>query len=96
MAYAVALRCRRCGKDFEFTAGEQEEFRLHRWPSPSLCASCRLEPREPMIEAICAACGQPALVRVCRADRTRIYCADCFDERTRARWGGGRAGDRLG
>jgi Probable zinc-ribbon domain len=95
MATPVALRCSRCGTDFEFTADEQEDYRARKQPSPSLCRRCLTEP-EPLGEAICPGCGRPSLVRVHLPNRTQIYCEDCFEERVSSRYGGGRSGDRLG
>ena len=102
------LRCRECGADFVFSAGEQEFFSLKGLANePGRCPACRAQrrssyrdsggyggygsgggyggyererpPRE-LHEAVCAQCGQQAMVPfIPRGDRP-VYCSGCFDQ----------------
>lgn len=38
---AKTLTCKDCGKDFEFSAGEQEFFAAKNFPEPVRCPDCR-------------------------------------------------------
>ncbi len=80
------LVCRDCGREFTFTAGEQE-FYLSRGlqSEPTRCKECRLERRRSrfgeareMHAAVCASCGQECEVPFePRGDRP-VYCNECF------------------
>ena len=93
MSYADKnLTCRECGKDFNFTAGEQEFHASKGFTNaPARCPDCRAQrkasgfggprrnsgPRE-MHTAICSSCGKEAEVPfVPRGDKP-VYCTDCF------------------
>ncbi len=82
------LVCRDCGREFIFTAGEQEFYQarglLHE---PARCPDCRAArrqsrynyrgPRE-MYRAVCAACGAECEVPFQpRGDRP-VYCSECY------------------
>ncbi|TCL53617.1 CxxC-x17-CxxC domain-containing protein [Allofournierella massiliensis] len=58
------LVCKDCGKEFVFTAGEQE-FYASRGT------------RE-MFEATCAACGKVARVPFQPREDRPVYCSECF------------------
>jgi CxxC-x17-CxxC domain-containing protein len=81
--------CRDCGREFTFSAGEQEFYQSRGLESePTRCKECRLErrrsrfgggggPRE-MHAAVCASCGQECEVPFePRGDRP-VYCTECF------------------
>ena len=81
------LRCRDCGENFVFTAGEQG-FYLEKglMNEPQRCTNCRANRRRerngaPVRESatiVCANCGREAQVPfVPRLDRP-VYCNDCF------------------
>ncbi len=83
-----SLKCRDCGVDFVFTAGEQAFFaEKGLMNDPQRCPECRAvrrrerlgrEPRE-MHEVVCAACGVTTTVPFLpRYDRP-VYCSTCFD-----------------
>lgn len=92
------LVCRECGREFVFTAGEQEFYQLKGLLNePGRCPACRAarkaslaatggpeaRPRREMHAVICAECGAEALVPFLpRGDRP-VYCSPCF-ERVRA------------
>ncbi|HZU04598.1 MAG TPA: zinc-ribbon domain containing protein [Chloroflexota bacterium] len=93
MAFAdKVLVCRGCGREFVFTAGEQQFYQakglLHE---PARCPECRAarkaargaeageaRPRREMHPVVCAACGADTLVPFLpRGDRP-VYCSACF------------------
>ena len=58
------LVCKECGKEFVFTAGEQE-FYAERGPREFFTATC-------------AACGGEARVPFEPKSDRPVYCSDCF------------------
>ena len=71
------LVCKECGKEFVFTAGEQEFYAERGFQNePQRCKSCRdarknaAKPEREMFTAICASCGKEA----------RVPCAACGGE----------------
>ncbi len=84
------LQCRDCGKDFVFTAGEQEFYAKKGFSDPARCRDCRIarkkargdydRPRQ-MYEVICDDCGKKTMVPFKpRGDRP-VYCKECFEAR---------------
>ena len=83
------LVCRDCGKEFQFTAGEQEFYQSRSLGSePSRCQDCRLAkrrdrsaadvaPRE-MHPAVCASCGKDCEVPFQPKGDRPVYCNECF------------------
>jgi CxxC-x17-CxxC domain-containing protein len=84
------LTCRDCGREFTFTAGEQEFFAGRGFTNaPSRCPDCRAARRNGQgsssqtrstenYETVCANCGRPTSVPfVPRADRP-VYCNECY------------------
>lgn len=92
------LVCKDCGKEFVFTAGEQEFYAEKGFEhEPVRCHDCRAKRRrtreggEPqhehrqMYKVICADCGKETEVPFePRGDRP-VYCRDCFNKRRAAR-----------
>jgi len=82
------LKCKECGNDFVFTAGEQEFYAEKGFQNePQRCKSCRdkrknvnKETRE-MFTTVCAACGGPAEVPFQPSNDRPVYCSKCFAER---------------
>jgi CxxC-x17-CxxC domain-containing protein len=87
------LRCRECGADFTFTAGEQEFYAAKGLVNePARCPDCRslrrarasaggmeLGARREMQPAICASWGTETMDPFLpRGDRP-VYCSTCFD-----------------
>lgn len=100
MAFAdKTLICRDCGKEFVFSAGEQEFFREKGFAhDPTRCPECRAarrgnprsggsdnpRPRR-MYSVICADCGaQTEVPFEPRGDRP-VYCRDCFEKHRTSR-----------
>ncbi len=88
------LRCRECGSDFVFTAGEQEFYQQKGLMNqPSRCPSCRATrrtnggasnrsergPRE-MHTVICAECGVETQVPFLPKNDRPVYCSTCYDK----------------
>ena len=79
------LVCKECGKEFVFTAGEQEFYAERGFQNePQRCKACRdarknaaRGPRE-FFTATCAACGGEARVPFEPKSDRPVYCSDCF------------------
>lgn len=79
------LICKDCGKEFIWTAGEQEFYAEKGFDNePKRCKECRetrkkggRPPRE-MYDAICAECGNPCLLPFKPAEDRPVYCRECF------------------
>ena len=79
------LRCKDCGEEFVFTAGEQEFYESKGFVNePQRCKPCRdakkngSRPEREMFEAVCAECGQTAKVPFRPRDDRPVYCSECF------------------
>ncbi len=89
------LRCRECGQDFVFTAGEQEFYQQKGLMNePARCPACRAArraaggggrlageraPRE-MHRVICAECGAETEVPFLPKNDRPVYCSSCYDK----------------
>jgi CxxC-x17-CxxC domain-containing protein len=89
------LVCRGCGREFIFSAGEQQFYQLKGLLNePGRCPACRAarkaergaagfdaaEPRRrEMHPAICAECGAQTLVPFLPRGDKPVYCSPCFD-----------------
>ena len=79
------LKCKECGEEFVFTAGEQEFYAEKGFVNePQRCKNCRdarkaavREQRE-KFTATCAACGGEAIVPFKPRDDRPVYCSTCF------------------
>ena len=80
------LICRDCGREFVFTAGEQEFYAEKGFQNePVRCRECRNnrknasrnETRE-MHDAVCADCGAPTKVPFLPRNDKPIYCSACY------------------
>lgn len=84
------LVCKDCGREFIFTAGEQEFYAEKGFRNePARCKECRTKrkpqnsgtrPRE-MFTAICADCGKECSVPFQPRDGRPVYCRECFERR---------------
>lgn len=79
------LTCKDCGKQFTWTAGEQEFYQQKGFAHPpARCPECRnkrkTEVREnrQMFTVTCANCGKEAQVPFEPKGNRPVYCADCF------------------
>lgn len=88
------LKCRECGNDFVFTAGEQEFYQQKGLMNqPGRCSSCRAvrrqnaggsgnrerAPRE-MHAAICAECGSETQIPFIPKNDRPVYCGACYEK----------------
>lgn len=95
MVYADQTRaCRECGREFTWTAGEQEFFAARGLQNPpNRCPECRAAAKamrnagsarvaadRQMFEVICSQCGQPARVPFQPRLDKPVYCSDCFSQ----------------
>ena len=79
------LVCKECGKEFVFTAGEQEFYAERGFQNePQRCKACRdarknaaRSPRE-YFTAVCANCGGEARVPFEPKTDRPVYCSECF------------------
>ncbi|MFQ5657823.1 MAG: zinc-ribbon domain containing protein [Candidatus Methylomirabilales bacterium] len=84
------LTCVECGKEFAFTAGEQEFFAQKGFTNePKRCKSCKAQrkggalspgPRE-VFEAVCFQCGQRTTVPFRPMPDRPVYCRPCYQTR---------------
>ena len=81
------LTCKECGKEFIFTAGEQEFYAEKGFTNdPKCCKACRMarknanKPERVQHEIICANCGAPDTVPFKPREDRPVYCRKCKDE----------------
>jgi len=85
------LKCVDCGKDFTFSADEQEFFAERGFQNePKRCLECRSEKRRSrrttrhereMYEVVCDDCGKHCKVPFMpRGDRP-VYCDECYSSK---------------
>ncbi|MGI6255022.1 MAG: zinc-ribbon domain containing protein [Acutalibacter sp.] len=79
------LVCKECGKEFVFTAGEQEFYAEKGFQhEPQRCRECRQarknggQPQREMYTGVCAACGKEARVPFQPSEDRPVYCSDCY------------------
>ncbi len=80
------LTCRDCGRDFIFTAGEQEFYASRGLQNePRRCPDCRAARRTSdggrqriMHDVICSNCGKPTQVPFVPTGTRPVYCLDCY------------------
>lgn len=81
MYHDKMLRCRACGREFVFTAAEQDFYAqkgFARWPRR--CKECRRSAHSgtPLYKAVCAACGREARVPFAPDESRMVFCRDCY------------------
>ena len=87
----ITLKCKDCGKEFVFSAGEQEFYAEKGFQNqPQRCRDCRAakkgnppvaRPQRELFDAICAECGKPAKIPFQPTNDRPVYCSDCFAAR---------------
>lgn len=86
------LKCKECGCDFVFTAGEQAFYAEKGFENePARCRDCRTArkrsregaditaPAREMHEVVCASCGVTTQVPFKPRNDRPVYCRDCFN-----------------
>jgi CxxC-x17-CxxC domain-containing protein len=84
------LTCRDCGKEFVFTAGEQQFYASKGLQhEPRRCPDCRNNRRQAdgsgggravraMHDVMCDGCGRLTQVPFVPTGNRPVYCSDCF------------------
>ena len=79
------LKCKDCGADFVFTAGEQEFYAEKGFENePQRCKACRDAKKmngrggRQFFDAVCASCGGPARVPFEPKGDRPVLCSECF------------------
>lgn len=85
------LVCKDCGKDFVFTAGEQEFYATKGFQNePTRCKECRdsrksqfnkgssVKKSREMYDAVCAECGSETKIPFKPHLEKPVYCSACF------------------
>ncbi len=79
------LVCEDCGKEFVFTAGEQEFYAEKGLVNkPKRCPECRSARRKNnrrgrrMYDAVCSKCGAQTQVPFKPVPGREVYCKECF------------------
>ena len=82
----ITLKCKDCGKEFVFTAGDQEFYASKGYENqPRRCRDCRnarknaAKPQREMFDAVCAKCGKPAKIPFQPSNDRPVYCSECYD-----------------
>jgi CxxC-x17-CxxC domain-containing protein len=87
------MRCRDCGQDFVWTAGEQQFYASKGLENPpGRCPSCRAAARaarqsggpaaggrREFFPAVCDRCGVQTQVPFLPRNDRPVYCSNCFD-----------------
>ena len=69
------LVCKDCGKEFVWTAGEQEFYASRGFENqPQRCKPCR----DARKDATCASCGKACKVPFQPREDRPVYCSECF------------------
>lgn len=79
------LVCKQCGKEFTFTAGEQEFYAEKGFQNqPQRCPQCRRArrrenaPQREVYTGVCAACGKEARLPFPPREDRHVYCSKCY------------------
>jgi CxxC-x17-CxxC domain-containing protein len=79
------LKCKDCGNEFVFTAGEQEFYASKGFENkPQRCKECRAARKNAqrsareMFNAVCVECGKECQVPFKPTEGKAVYCSECF------------------
>ena len=79
------LKCKDCGKDFIWTASEQEFYQQKGFQNvPQRCQDCRkakkaaIRGARKIYQAVCADCGKDCEVPFEPRQDRPVYCNDCY------------------
>lgn len=81
------LICEDCGKEFVFSAGEQEFYAQKGLQNtPKRCQDCRKarkhKSKRKFYDATCSACGAATKVPFKPAEGKEVFCKECFAKRS--------------
>ena len=81
----ITLKCKDCGSEFVFTAGEQEFYAEKGFQNqPQRCKACRnqrknaTKPQREFFTTTCHKCGKEALVPFQPSNDRPVYCSECY------------------
>jgi len=83
------LTCKECGKEFTFTAAEQEFYASKGFQNdPARCPECRAnrkrqraqQDNREMFTVVCSECGCETQVPFRPSPDRPVYCRDCYDK----------------
>ena len=84
----ITLKCKDCGNEFVFTAGEQEFYAEKGFQNqPQRCKECRYarknaaKPEREFFIGVCANCGGEAKIPFQPTNDRPVYCSECFAAR---------------
>ena len=84
----ITLACKDCGKDFIFTAGEQEFYAEKGFKNqPQRCKECRIARKNQekgereYFTATCSVCGKEAKLPFRPSSDRPVYCSECYESR---------------
>ncbi|MHB1653817.1 MAG: zinc-ribbon domain containing protein [Desulfitobacteriaceae bacterium] len=96
------LSCKDCGREFTFSASEQEFYAEKGFTNePGRCPECRSarkaqtrggnsggygRPQREMFPAVCSTCGKETTVPFQPTGDKPVYCRDCYQPRARNNW----------
>ena len=87
----ITLKCKDCGADFVFTAGEQEFYAEKGFQNqPQRCKVCRDakkangKPQKELYTTVCASCGKEAKVPFQPNNERPVYCSECYADMKQA------------
>ncbi len=79
------LKCKDCGAEFVFTAGDQEFYAEKGFQNePQRCKACRdarksqARSQREYFTTVCARCGKEARVPFQPSNDRPVYCSECF------------------
>lgn len=80
------LICKECGKEFTFSAGEQEFYEEKGFQNePTRCKECRSrrehQSKKELYDAVCAECGQTTKVPFKPHLDKPVFCSNCYSNR---------------
>ena len=84
----ITLKCKDCGNEFVFSAGEQEFYAEKGFKNqPQRCKECRIKkknegkPEREFFTATCTECGKEAKIPFQPSSDRPVYCSECFAAR---------------
>lgn len=90
------LTCKECGREFVFSASEQEFYAEKGFTNePGRCPECRAARKaqnrggyarteRQMFPAVCSACGKETTVPFQPTGDKPVYCRDCYQQNRRS------------
>ncbi len=81
------LVCKDCGKEFTFTAGEQEFYTMREFNTePSRCPDCRKARKAStrqivLYEIVCSQCGKVDKISFEPRHDRAVFCNECNNKR---------------